>query len=357
MTEKQNRRPRELVSSAGFSVEYEARVFDQELRDDIVSYLGEYRFKLQKYDYQLVFSPTADEGWKLRDPHRLEGMGIKAQRSVEERKLRNESTHRELAEAAGIELLEKQLERAEEGDSIIWASPPGEAAEGYGDYGFFYIGKVRRSVEAKKEIAMTAIRVDSPTMSQFNQAFQDLSGVVTNFSRAEDFLSKPVVVGDLSNDFIDDILLRNFSLKEDLVEQDRFGLVMQKLKPRIDQFITYVRFGTVEQRKKAFNALENFALQVKKDLETGTEVVFEPQGRFEVFVDKFGFEPPEVKGSCPIKSPNILSKYQSLNDVLNKDGFTCPRCHQQADGPVGNTCPNCGLTKEEYIESGAQVCE
>jgi len=40
-------KPRELVSSAGFSVEYENKVFDQELREDIVSYLGEYRFKLQ----------------------------------------------------------------------------------------------------------------------------------------------------------------------------------------------------------------------------------------------------------------------------------------------------------------------
>ena len=148
---KQPIRPRELVSSAGFSVEYENKVFDQELREDIVSYLGEYRFKLQKYNYQLVFSQSNNEKWRLRDTHRFEAMGAKARRSIEERKLRKESVHREKAEAAGIEYLETQLITAKEGDSVVWASPPGDEKEGYGQYGFFYIGKVRKH-EDKKEI-------------------------------------------------------------------------------------------------------------------------------------------------------------------------------------------------------------
>jgi hypothetical protein len=37
----------------------------------------------------------------------------------------------------------------------------------------------------------------------------------------------------------------------------------------------------------------------------------------------------------------------------SQEWFTCPKCHHKADGPVGNTCPGCGLTKEAYaIESG-----
>lgn len=355
------RKPRELVSSAGFSVEYESRVFDQELRDDVVSYLGEYRFKLQKYDYELVFSPTSEEGWRLRDPHRLEAMGVKAERSIEERRLRSESTYRETAEAAGIELLEKQLETAQEGDSIVWASPPGSKEEGYGDYGFFYIGRVRRSVEAKKEVAMTAIRVDNPTLAQFNQAFQELSGVASNFSKAENFIGKPVVTGFLAKDVVDDVLLRNFDFGEDPKEQARFAAVMQRIKPRIDQFIKYVRFGTTEEKKRAFHALENFALQAKKDLENGVEIIFEPRAKFQLFIDKYGFEPPKVAGSCPIKSPNLLGQYQALNKVLGQDKqewFTCPKCSYKADGPVGNSCPGCGLTKEAYIEeTGAEACD
>lgn len=50
------------------------------------------------------------------------------------------------------------------------------------------------------------------------------------------------------------------------------------------------------------------------------------------------------------------------SDILSDsdEPFTCPSCKQTADGPVGNTCPNCGLTKEKYVEdaqeAGKQVC-
>jgi len=350
-------KPRELVSSAGFSVEYENKVFDQELREDIVSYLGEYRFKLQKYNYQLIFSKSGDEGWKLRDTHRLEAMGTKAARSIEERRLRKESTYRETAEAAGIEYLEMQLITAKDGDSVVWASPPGDEKEGYGPYGFFYIGKVKKN-EDKKEISMAAIRVDNPTVTDFNRAFQELSGTESNFSQAEDFISKPVITSLLPEDLVDKILSRNFSLRNDPLERERFNLAMQILNPRIDQLVKFMRFGSIEERKKAFHALENFALEVKRDLEIGSRIIFEPKEEFASFVHKFGYEPPKVKGSCPIKSSNIFEKYQTLNSFLEGEGFVCPKCGQKALGPVGDQCPGCGITKEQYaIETGQTPCE
>lgn len=40
--------------------------------------------------------------------------------------------------------------------------------------------------------------------------------------------------------------------------------------------------------------------------------------------------------------------------------FVCPRCGYEADGPVGDSCPQnkggCGLTKEEYAQVGGQTC-
>jgi hypothetical protein len=77
--EYQNR-PRELVSSNGFSVEYDQKVTNQELYDDIVSYLGEYRFAVQKYDYELEYSNGA-----LRDSRRGESMSVKAESQSTER--------------------------------------------------------------------------------------------------------------------------------------------------------------------------------------------------------------------------------------------------------------------------------
>ncbi len=354
----QNRQPRELVSSAGFSVEYEARVFDQELRDDIVSYLGEYRFGLKKYDYDLVFSSSAEEGWRLRDKHRLEPMGIKARRSVEERRLRNESTRRELAEASGIALLEKQLEAAEEGDSIIWASPPGAEEEGYGDYGFFYVGKVRRSVEAKKEISMTAIRVENPTIGQFNRAWQRLSGEQLSFLRAEDFLRNPVVINSsLSEASVDSTLGRIFPDSVDPYQKEKFAMAIARMDSRINQVSAIIRSGApVREKVEAIHALENYAILVKKVLEGEIESLrgYEEE-EIDSFVGHLGYHPPDVKGSCPIVSSNINNKYNLLNKIIKNREFDfdeagpCRLCGK--DVPCG-PCKICETCNDE-IDAGS----
>ena len=38
------------------------------------------------------------------------------------------------------------------------------------------------------------------------------------------------------------------------------------------------------------------------------------------------------------------------------DGFECPRCPYKTTKPVGESCPGCGLTKEEYAKNGNKVC-
>lgn len=42
----------------------------------------------------------------------------------------------------------------------------------------------------------------------------------------------------------------------------------------------------------------------------------------------------------------------------DQEWFSCPKCSYKADGPVGNTCPGCNLTKEEFAaEEGVVVCD
>lgn len=349
-------RPRELVSSSGFSVEYDPRVMDQELYDDIISYLGEYRFALQKFDYSLEFSDNI-----LRDSRRGEPMSIKAKRSVRERMMRGESINREAAEASGLNFLDKQLLTAEEGDSIVWASPSGTEEEGYDEsYGFFFIGRIKRSIENKRQIQMTAIRVENPTLEQFRKAFKTLTNSTLEQKTAEDFLKTPLVVGgSLDQRFVDQILSTNFPFEMKPDQKRIFDVAMIRLKPRIDDFISMVRWGTKEEKKRAFHALENYSLQVKKELESGAVSIFEAETRFDEFVQVYGFEPPKVSGSCPIKSNNPLTQgFESLNKALNNEWFTCPnkKCGYKANGPVGDTCPGCGLTKEDYAKSGAVTC-
>lgn len=49
-----------------------------------------------------------------------------------------------------------------------------------------------------------------------------------------------------------------------------------------------------------------------------------------------------------------------LENVIEEDeefdGFECPRCPYKTTKPVGESCPGCGLTKEEYAKNGNKVC-
>ena len=349
---KYQNKPRELASN-GFAVEYDPRVTDQELRDDIISYLGEYRFALQKYDYELEFSDGA-----VRDTRRGEALSIKAARSVRERMMRGESISREVAEASGLNFLDHQLSSAEVGDSIVWASPPGEKSEGYGDYGFFYIGQIKRSIENRKKIQMSALRVEKPTLEGFTNAFKILTDIDPKAEKPEDFLMFPVVVKkELSEDLIIKTLNWNFPFEIDGAQKQVFDLAVISLKPRINEFIKMVRFANLAEKKTAFHALENYSLQVKKELESGIVSVFESEAGFDQFVSSYGYEPPKVAGSCPIKSNNVFSNgFEKLNGVMENDKFECPKCHSKADGPVGNQCPNCGITKEQWARQSHEVC-
>jgi hypothetical protein len=53
---------------------------------------------------------------------------------------------------------------------------------------------------------------------------------------------------------------------------------------------------------------------------------------------------------------SIINRSVSL-DLSDQEWFTCPKCHYKADGPVGDTCPGCGLTKEAYAQASGEICE
>ena len=55
---------------------------------------------------------------------------------------------------------------------------------------------------------------------------------------------------------------------------------------------------------------------------------------------------------------SVFSGAFSIADFgISQEWFVCPKCKFKADGPIGNKCPGCGLTKEVYAEeSGEPVC-
>jgi len=41
----------------------------------------------------------------------------------------------------------------------------------------------------------------------------------------------------------------------------------------------------------------------------------------------------------------------------SQEWFNCPKCEYKADGPIGDICPGCGITKEEYALEVDVVCD
>lgn len=360
----------EVVGSKAFNLEYDPGVFEKELKDEVISYLGEYRFQLPKFEYQLLFSGETKASQKLRDTHREEPMQVKAKLAIEERKSRGGSIQREEAELRGITRAEDKLRFAEIGDSLVWISPPGSKEEGYGDYGFIYLGNLVEN-SGRSFLKMEAIRVENPSLEKFNHLLTDISGREIIYETAEEFLRGPEVVGKNKSQ-IEKNIQNHFPPTKNKGSQEIFEEVMKKMEPVINEFTYFVKHGTRDQKLKAFNALEIYALKLKEEHSSFQKTVYEidnyksPLQLIDVVALYGNQKAPVVSGSCgstksEIKSNDIFkSNYSILRKNIfgeeEKEWFKCPKCDYQADGPVGHMCPNCGLTKEEYAEKSGITC-
>lgn len=349
------------IRSDAFRIEYKPNISENVLFDDVVSYLGEYRFNLQKYSYNLAFK----EG-KLRDPHREEPMVDLAKRAIDKKFWEGRPSDREKAEKEGFVSLDAQLKFAREGDAVIWASPPGPKEEGYGDYGFIYIGNVVGN-NADKTVSMTAIRVENPTIEQFNKAMKLFTGEETEYKTAEAFLKKPKVKNEkLEEGYVDALLGMSFSFKPNPQDREKFKKAIHRMYPLIADFVHLPN----NEKRKALNVLENYALHLIGQSDSKKENIIyiktaEVNLRIKDMIGDFGYEPPKVAGSCGstgskdgFTSSNLFTKGSSLNSLSeDQEWFHCPKCSYKADGPIGNQCPGCGLTKEAYAEETGVICD
>lgn len=350
--------------------EYREDVPQPALIDDIVSYLGEYRFNLPKYQYEYTFSDG-----RLRNIYSREPMEDGSQRAIDKALSHGGFASRERAEKRAFQKLDRELRLAQKGNTIIWASPPGPKEEGFGDYGFVFFGKVEDSGVWEKQVKMTAMRVERPTIDKFNQAVSLLTSKNTNYVSPEDFLENPQVLKeDLEEGYVDSVLRMVFSFKPDEEEQKKFRDIISKMFPLISDFAQSLKnpWKTKAERRKELYTLENIFLERKKNyaISGGKESViidFGPKAKLRDMVGSYGYEPPKVGGSCPptrnkngsLVSSSALNRGSVLDSLFEEDGewFKCPKCTYKASGPIGNTCPGCGLTKEEYAKETGVSCD
>lgn len=348
---------REVVGSRAFNLEYFSYSKDAEIRDDIISYLGEYRLKVKKFNYSLIFIRGEDGRYNMADPHRLEPMKVKAQRAILEKKMRGESTRREEAEYDGIGNLEDKITTSQIGDMILWSSPPAPKEEGYGNYGFIYSGEITDLNSLQIRVEMSAIRVEQPTIEQFNK-FKEMTGLgLSKFEKAEDFIRNPFVISSESGSPLLDVILKKcFSFNEDSQKEKKvFNKIMMKLDPLISDLIRIINRGKKQEKIDAFYALENYALELKNryEREEDEKVIYiddiKPR-KLQYMIADYGYKPPVAHGSCSstqeVKSNNIFSISSSIrHDKYGSRVFTCPSCGQiniRPEDELLSQCQHCG---------------
>lgn len=314
-----------------------------QIREDLISYLGEYRFKVPEFNYRLGLKNGI-----IVDPNTDESMRHKAKKAIERRIRDGVNYSREEADFEGILSLEKQLEINPQG-TIVWFSPQGRKEEGYGDYGFAYIGRKKGNF-----LEMTAIRLEKPTLRDFNKVSGALWGQI-GYQDAEEFIRDPKVL-DIPAQKIKEFIIGNFQIGDRKL-LDIFRISLGKLNSVIEDYIKIVKTGTKEQQDKALNAVENLAIELKEKFPESVKLNLSQMMLLEEYVTK----PKQEAGSCGISSMsnNLVFARSGLFESsssggkweFNEEG-PCRICGK--DVPCG-PCKICEKCNDEIDEEGIAV--
>lgn len=340
-----------------FRTEYNQKATNQEIYDDVVSYLAEYRLNVKQYDYELHFAKGQEGSFVVRDKYRGESMRDKAQRVIKERKESGLPTEREGAEEKGLFVLEEKLKKAQNNDTVLWASPPGPKEEGYGNYGFIYKGKVLKNADGEARLLMSAIRVENPTIADFNKAFSLLCEEEIQFQKAVEFLQNPKVFkGQIAEKVWTETLRENFAFAVNEEEKWQSAEIIRKMDKMIRDFIFVIRSSSEEKRIKALHALENYALFLKKQTpQKPSGIIYEHKMRLEQIIERFGFAPLPAPGSCGLSGSESSHLFTSglrstgtflaaeTQDKYGSLKFKCGNCQYWNTRPYGTLIDKCKL--------------
>lgn len=366
------------IQSDAFRHEYSPKVNPNTLRKDVESYLGEYRFEVQRYNYELIFGDSSSGEKHLLDVDDREPMVDKAHRALERRIKENKSIIRERAELQGLLDLEKKLQYACLGNTIVWMSPPGPASDGYGNYGYVFTGTVGKinTYTQEKHLSMTAIRIDQPTLDQFNMALTFITGYEFKFDKEEKFLANPVIV-EKYWDNLENVLSYTFNTTARSEKDELFRKIVPLLRPQIEEFIALVHQGRSRNLLfRAFQSIELYALDLIEqysDSGSCTPLSSTDISLQQMVVHYQDQTPPAVAGSCGssgssssgLTSSNLFNKYSSLSELFSQEDykndpnlcqcgnpneahFHCPGKNETCKHPIivgeeTTQCPSCGL--------------
>jgi hypothetical protein len=352
---------RTFAGSEAFRLDYDPSISREALYEDIVSYLGEYRFEVPEYKYKQRFSRSTDDGsLRLYGEKDNTPMLVMGEKAIADKLQNGETIEKVRADFLGMQRVEKLLSEAKTGDRILYASPP-DPEYGY-TYGFFYDGKVEELQDGEKILHLRALRIDEASdLDAFNTALSAITGRQANHATPNQFIENPEhITQAISDKEINKILRSVFQFDTDARHERRFKSNIEQMQPYIAGVIDLIKNGApLAQLQQSFHALENLAIKLKESSSEET-VVFTgtsaSKADFDNFVDKFGYQPPKVAGSCgssggrssnnvfgtgSIFSGATKGAASSGEDEYGSLEFKCPFEHLNTR-PRGQLIPNCG---------------
>lgn len=331
---------------------------EQEITDNLVRYLGEYRLgvKFDEYYYRTETDEQTGEKYfvsyergPIRDVYR---------KAIFAREAEGLSSRREVAECLGFEKLEKSLIDAPTGTMALWVSPPGKNEDGYGGYSFTFLSQVVEE-EGEKRVRMIPYR-NEKSIEEHNSYLSKLTGEKVELTNDSQFLSTPFVIS----------AHRTLQTPEDILqvigENEKFDAewsekLIKKAWPLLQGYLYLVKNNASDEALiKARNALENFAIAFKKGVDTDFNIPMDASFETSVSwaIDAWGaITPPVVRGSCGVAGENekIITpmEFQSTYGTLIKDKygertFECPACKKENIRPFNtllSRCQHCKSTK------------
>lgn len=336
------------------------------IRENVYRFLGEFAGNI----------PYASLSYSVGE-NDLEFAGIEMSSSYENTAKMGGMESREQDEWEGYKKIRKAFLSGD--NSIVWISPPKTA-----DYGFvFYF---QRNPDDPTKIREYILEYDEKKGSVAES--QKLLSRIDNdksFATDSEFLRNPLSL-DLPKPQQDlALILRVSGISEEKIKRSlQFEeKVRDELSVWVEQYVDAVFGGRVDDAKRTLTAIYNRADDIRKTLEeqpryaessslADMHTITWDQER--VMFDYYASREAKTSGgSCPVTKNNgwtgdpfslfnvmkTLREGMSINGLLrnlSESFFECPRCNFHASGPVGNQCPNCGLTKEEHAKQGGEIC-
>lgn len=348
--------------SDNFNPDFVHKLRENTIKDNLLSYAGEYRLgvRYDEYFYREEKDFTTGESYfssnepgPIRDIYR---------RAIKDRESKGLSVRREVAECFGFEKLEKELLSASVETMAVWVSPPGRKEDGYGDYSFTFVAQVIEGEDGRR-VRMVPYRNDK-TLEEHNSYLSHITGKEVSLKTDVEALSSPFFVQPTEDiNTLEDLL--EIIGERELVDVSWKKELEEKARPFLQAFLYLVRTNAPDSELiKVRNAFENFAIAFGEDrniqpieMHSNQEIKISEDFGFgyQVQIDKWGrYEPPKTVGSCGLSGEmtvlgqNLTTpmEYHQHFGILQKDKygertFNCPSCKKENVRPYNALLPRC----------------